>query len=100
LKIPVKLRRFLHEYAPIPYLEINCDCPEKGGEGNTPLEECMECERFIGMGDNNKFKAFIWCSTSGSKIAKKEKKHYNTKEREPKRDSETVKIDRRKKKGE
>jgi hypothetical protein len=42
---------YLHEYAWLPFLERAVNCPEKGGEGNTSLNACQECERYSGMKD-------------------------------------------------
>lgn len=80
MHIKVKIVDYLHAFAVLPYLERKVTCWQKGGIGNTPLEECMECERFYSMGENEKFKAFIWCTVTGE-VAKKIKKKYNTKEK-------------------
>lgn len=69
-------------YTPLlPFLERLVTCPDKGGSGNTPLDDCQMCPRYRGMGKSTARESLILCQINKQELIKK-----------PERNSKEVKL--------
>ncbi len=74
----VLVRDYFHEFYKTPFLERFATCPDRGGIGNTPVEQCMACGRFRGLKDSS-WGATALCSGE-CKEKPKEKRESNHRE--------------------